>query len=29
VVYANPRIDITDAVLDQLRRAKPATGTPP
>jgi outer membrane protein len=29
VVYANPRIDITDAVLDQLRRAKPATGTSP
>lgn len=29
VVYANPRIDITDAVLDQLRHAKPATGTPP
>ena len=29
VVYANPRIDITDAVLDQLRRAKPGTGTPP
>ena len=29
MVYANPRIDITDAVLDQLRRAKPATGTSP
>ena len=29
VVYANPRIDITDAVLDQLRRAKTAAGTPP
>ncbi|MHB8680247.1 MAG: OmpH/Skp family outer membrane protein [Rudaea sp.] len=29
VVYANPRIDITDAVLDQLRHSKPATGTPP
>ena len=29
VVYANPRIDITDAVLEQLRRARPAKGTPP
>lgn len=29
VVYANPRIDITDAVLDQLRHAKPAAGSPP
>lgn len=29
VVYANPRIDITDAVLDQLRHAKPAAVTPP
>jgi outer membrane protein len=29
VVYANPRIDITDAVLDQLRQAKPAAGTSP
>lgn len=29
VVYANPRIDITDAVLDQLRHAKPATGATP
>ncbi len=28
VVYANPRIDITDAVLDELRKAKPAP-TPP
>lgn len=28
VVYANPRIDITDAVLDQLRHAK-STGNPP
>ena len=27
VVYANPRIDITDAVLDQLRHAKPAGAT--
>ena len=29
VVYANPRIYITDAVLDQLRHAKPAAVTPP
>ena len=29
VVYASPRIDITDAVLDQLRHAKPAAGAPP
>ncbi|MBS0569993.1 MAG: OmpH family outer membrane protein [Proteobacteria bacterium] len=29
VVYANPRVDITDAVLDQLRHAKPAAGTTP
>ncbi|HSN00429.1 MAG TPA: OmpH family outer membrane protein [Rudaea sp.] len=29
VVYANPRIDITDAVLDQLRHAKPSAPTPP
>ncbi len=28
VVYANPRIDITDAVLDQLRHAKPAGAAP-
>jgi outer membrane protein len=28
VVYASPRIDITDAVLDRLRRAKPATPKP-
>jgi outer membrane protein len=28
VVYANPHIDITDAVLDQLRHAKPATTAP-
>ena len=27
VVYANPRIDITDAVLDQLRHAKPTGAT--
>jgi len=29
VVYASPRIDITDAVLDALRRAKPAAGAAP
>lgn len=29
VVYASPRIDITDAVLDQLRHAKPAAGASP
>jgi outer membrane protein len=29
VVYANPRIDITDPVLDTLRRAKPAGGDRP
>ena len=28
VVYASPRIDITDAVLDRLRRAKPAAPKP-
>jgi outer membrane protein len=28
VVYASPRIDITDAVLDRLRRAKPAAAKP-
>lgn len=29
VVYASPRVDITDAVLDTLRKAKPAAGTTP
>lgn len=29
VVYASPRIDITDAVLESLRHAKPTTGTAP
>lgn len=29
VVYANPRIDITDAVLDQLRHVKPNATIPP
>lgn len=29
VVYASPRVDITDAVLDLLRKAKPAAGTTP
>jgi outer membrane protein len=28
VVYASPRIDITDAVLDRLRHAKPAAAKP-
>ena len=28
VVYASPRIDITDAVLERLRRAKPAAPKP-
>jgi outer membrane protein len=28
VVYASPRIDITDAVLERLRRAKPAAAKP-
>ncbi len=29
VVYASPRIDITDAVLERLRHAKPAASTSP
>jgi len=29
VVYASPRIDITDAVLERLRKPAPAAGSTP